>query len=129
MAPKPDLALAFGLALAVALVVLAITTWADHLPNPAIRLRRSHRGRQFTGLKIGIRTEGASPVTGACLRPRPPTWQADRRRNREVGQGDPGRQHQGGVIREWGKIFHKLRFANRTTGGSEAMNHSVARRC
>jgi hypothetical protein len=34
MAPKPDLALAFGLVLAVALVVLAITTWADHLPNP-----------------------------------------------------------------------------------------------
>jgi hypothetical protein len=30
MAPKPDLALAFGLVLAVALVVLAITTWADH---------------------------------------------------------------------------------------------------
>ena len=34
MAPKPDLALAFGLVLAVALVVLAITTLADHLPNP-----------------------------------------------------------------------------------------------
>src|SRR5262249_33063598 len=26
-------------------------------------------------------------------------WQAPRLRNREVGQGDPGRQHQGGVIR------------------------------
>src|SRR5262249_41219342 len=25
-------------------------------------------------------------------------WQAYRRRNREVGQGDPGGQHQGGVI-------------------------------
>ena len=34
MAPRPDLALAFGLVLAVALVVLAITAWADHLPNP-----------------------------------------------------------------------------------------------
>jgi len=34
MAPKPDLVLAFGLVLAMALVVLAITTWADHLPNP-----------------------------------------------------------------------------------------------
>src|SRR5262249_46734377 len=34
MAPKPDLALDFGLVLAMALVVLAITTWADHLPNP-----------------------------------------------------------------------------------------------
>ena len=34
MAPKPDLALAFGLVLAMALVVLAITTWADHFPNP-----------------------------------------------------------------------------------------------
>src|SRR5262249_54433964 len=110
MAPKPALALAFGLVLAVALVVLAITTWADHLPN----LRRSHRGRQFTGLKIGIRTEGASPVTGACLRPRPPTWQADRRRNREVGQGDQVRRHQCGVIRRNpGQIFRSSRYGAR----------------
>src|SRR5262245_20198271 len=26
-------------------------------------------------------------------------------------------------------IFHKIRYANRTTGRSEAMSHSVARRC
>jgi hypothetical protein len=35
MAPKPDhLVLAFGLVLAMAVAVLAITSWADHFPRP-----------------------------------------------------------------------------------------------
>jgi hypothetical protein len=34
MAPKPDLVLAFGLVIAMAVIVLALTTWADHFPNP-----------------------------------------------------------------------------------------------
>ena len=62
MAPKPDLVLTFGLVLAMALVVLAITTWADSSRIPmAIRLRQSRRERRLTELKIGIRTEGQAP--------------------------------------------------------------------
>ena len=34
--------------------------------------------------------------------------QADRRRNREMGQGDPGRQHQAGMIRDAAEIFHNV---------------------
>jgi hypothetical protein len=36
MAPKAgiDLVLAFGLVVAMTVIVLAITTWADHFPNP-----------------------------------------------------------------------------------------------
>ena len=38
--------------------------------------------------------------------------QAHRRRNREVGQGDPGGQHQGGVGRPLAGTFHKTRYAH-----------------
>ena len=34
LAPKQDLILAFGLVLAMAVIVLSITTWADHFPSP-----------------------------------------------------------------------------------------------
>jgi hypothetical protein len=34
LAPKQELILAFGLVLAMAVIVLSITTWADHFPSP-----------------------------------------------------------------------------------------------
>ena len=50
---------------------------------------------------LGLRTTGRF---GRRLR------QAHRRRNGEMGQGDPGRQHQGGVSRVRSRqIFHKSR--------------------
>src|SRR5262249_24616434 len=39
-------------------------------------------------------------------------WQTHRRRNREVGQGDPGRQHQARMKQHPGEIFHNCRSAN-----------------
>src|SRR5262245_6406196 len=56
MAPKPDrLAFVFGMVLAMAVTILAITTWAAP-PNPESDWSR--RGKQFTGLNAGICTEG-----------------------------------------------------------------------
>src|SRR5262249_49037005 len=51
------------------------------------------------------------------------------RGDREMAQGDPGSQHQGGVTPSLGPHSITSRYANRTTGRSEAMSHSVARRC
>ena len=47
-----------------------------------------------------------------CLRLARRLRQAHRRRNREVGQGDPGGQHQAGVSARL-PTFHKSRSANR----------------
>jgi hypothetical protein len=50
----------FGMVLAMAMTILAITTWAAPRILRAIRLRRS---RRFTGLTTGICTKGSTPVT------------------------------------------------------------------
>ena len=44
-------------------------------------------------IKAGLAELGSTALAGLARR----LWQAHRRRNREVGQGDPGGQHQGGV--------------------------------
>jgi len=53
MAQEPDrLAFSFGMVLAMAVTILAITTWAAPRVLRAIRLRRSLREKRFTGLNI-----------------------------------------------------------------------------
>jgi hypothetical protein len=34
MAQEPEFLFSFGVVLAMAVIILAITTWADHFPNP-----------------------------------------------------------------------------------------------
>ena len=58
-------------------------------------------------IKARLADLGGTVLAGLARRLR----QAHRRRNREVGQGDPGGQHQAGVIQQ-SRTFHKSRSAN-----------------
>jgi hypothetical protein len=48
MAQERGFALSFGMVLAMAVIILAITTWADYLPNPRA---------QFDGANLGAASD------------------------------------------------------------------------